>query len=102
MVIIIKKYTYTLTIYHTQKENNPPTEIPPSMTFQKLWFLKMSSPFECGRPASLITLAADPLFNNPAAAADVMMVSFTRVSVNILRASAQSTTMLNKVTQIER
>lgn len=45
----------------------------------------MSSPFVFGQPASLITpyFAEDALRNNPAAAANVMVASFTAVNVTM-------------------
>lgn len=93
---------YTLTY---PKRKNPPTEIPSindisqaaipqnvkSLCIWSTCFFNNSHYF-----------ADDPLCNNPAAAADVMMASFTPLNVNILHASAQSTAGLNKVTQMER
>lgn len=87
------------------KRKNPPTEMSPINDISQAAISQNVKSLFIWSTCFFNTshyFAGDPLCNNPAAAANVMMASFTPVNVNILHASAQSTAGLNKVTQMER
>lgn len=101
-------------INHTKmKKKNPLTEIPSTNDIsqaaipQNVKSLCIWSTCFFENVKSFFLNAHIPLqmivfVNNPAAAANIIMVSFTSVNVNVLHASAQSSARLNKVTLMWR